>query len=83
MRLVQNTGNDRVIDFPHKRAVEWLMLEPWQMPVLEGPRTTVYELGRNAANLLELEQRLCRREADSIRATTFTFAVCEPYAGEG
>jgi 5-methylcytosine-specific restriction enzyme B len=52
---------DNDLGFPHKRAVEWLMLEPWQMPVLEGPRTTVYELGRNAANLLELEQRLSRR----------------------
>ena len=32
-----------------------------RMPDQEGPRSTVYELGRSAANLLELEQRLSRR----------------------
>jgi len=46
--------------FPHKRPVEWLLLDSWRMPDQEGLRTTVYELGRSAANLLELEQRLSR-----------------------
>jgi 5-methylcytosine-specific restriction protein B len=47
--------------FPHKRPVEWLLREPWRMPDQEGPRTTVFELGRNAANLLELEGQLYSR----------------------
>jgi 5-methylcytosine-specific restriction enzyme B len=44
--------------FPHKRPVEWLLVEEWAMPQEEGLRTTVAELGRNAENLLELERRL-------------------------
>jgi 5-methylcytosine-specific restriction protein B len=48
------------LGFPHKRPVEWLTFDSWRMPDPEGPRTTVYELGRSAANLLELEQRLSR-----------------------
>ncbi len=53
---------DGDLAFPHKRQVEWLLLEPWQMPESEGPRTTVFELGRSAANLLELEQHLYHRD---------------------
>jgi 5-methylcytosine-specific restriction protein B len=52
---------DSSLGFPHKRPVEWLTLDSWRMPDQEGPRTTVYELGKSAANLLELEQRLSRR----------------------
>ena len=52
---------DSGLGFPHKRPVEWLTLDFWRMPDQEGPRTTVYELGRSAANLLEVEQRLSRR----------------------
>jgi 5-methylcytosine-specific restriction enzyme B len=52
---------DEKLAFPHKRPVEWLLVEPWLMPEQEGLRTTVWELGRSAANLLELEQRLFHR----------------------
>jgi 5-methylcytosine-specific restriction enzyme B len=52
--------------FPHKRPVEWLLLDPWKMPEPEGPRTTVYELGRSASNLFELEERLSRRGAPFV-----------------
>ena len=52
---------DGSLGFPHKRPVEWLTVDPWRMPDQEGPRTTVYELGKSATNLLELEQRLSRR----------------------
>lgn len=55
---------DGNLSFPHKRPVEWLLLEPWQMPEPEGPLTTVFELGKSAANLLELEQRLFRLDPD-------------------
>jgi 5-methylcytosine-specific restriction enzyme B len=44
--------------FPHKRPVEWLLLNDWTMPQEEGLQTTVMELGRNAENLLEVERRL-------------------------
>ena len=52
---------DGNLSFPHKRAVEWLTREPWQMPDQEGLQNVVWELGRNASNLLELERRLSRR----------------------
>ena len=48
---------DASADFPHQRPVDWQLLDQWRMPEPEGPRTTVYELGRSAANLLEAEQR--------------------------
>lgn len=48
--------------FPHLRPVEWLLIDPWQLPEQEGLKTTVYELGRSAVNLLELEQRLSLRK---------------------
>jgi 5-methylcytosine-specific restriction protein B len=67
--------------FPHKRPVEWLLLEPWQIPEPEGPLTTVFELGKNAANLLELEQHLFRRDpyAASLQATAhLTSALASP-----
>jgi 5-methylcytosine-specific restriction protein B len=54
---------DGTLAFPHKRPVEWLLLEPWQMIEPEGPRTTVFQLGRSAANLLDIEQHLSRRDA--------------------
>jgi 5-methylcytosine-specific restriction enzyme B len=53
---------DGSLRFPHKRPVEWLLLESWQMPEQEGLRTTVYELGRSAENLLALEERLFHRD---------------------
>jgi 5-methylcytosine-specific restriction enzyme B len=48
---------DSNLSFPHKRPVEWLTLERWQMPGQEGLQNIVWELGRNASNLLELERR--------------------------
>lgn len=58
---------DRELVFPHKRQVEWLLLEPWQMPHAEGLRTTVFELGRYSENLLELETRLFDRDDTLFR----------------
>ena len=49
---------DGSLGFPHLRPVEWLLVEPWHLPEQEGPRTTVFELGRSAANLLEIERRI-------------------------
>jgi 5-methylcytosine-specific restriction protein B len=53
---------DDQLDFPHKRPVEWLSLDEWQMPIAEGPRTTVFELGRSPDNLLSIETHLFRPE---------------------
>lgn len=49
---------DGAMRFPHLRPVDWLSLERWDLPELEGPRTTVFELGRKAANLLAVEVHL-------------------------
>ncbi|WP_157158621.1 AAA family ATPase [Bradyrhizobium sp. WSM1253] len=54
--------------FPHKRPVKWLLLDSWQLPQSEGPRTTVYELGKNSENLLALERRLFDGGASSSSA---------------
>jgi len=52
--------------FPHKRSVDWLLLDEWKLPDPEGPRTTVYELGKSAPNLLEIEEHLFRGPATSV-----------------
>ena len=49
---------DGALKFPHLRPVDWLSLERWELPEVEGPRTTVFELGRRAANLLAVEEHL-------------------------
>ena len=49
---------DEGLTFPHKRPVVWLRLESWSMPEAEGLRTTFFELGKRAANLIEVERRL-------------------------
>ncbi|MBR1335345.1 AAA family ATPase [Bradyrhizobium ottawaense] len=49
---------ERGLRFPHKRPVQWFLLDSWQLPQPEGPRTTVFELGRNGENLLELERKI-------------------------
>lgn len=56
---------DGALAFPHKRPVEWLLLEPWRTPEQEGLRTTTWEM-KIAANLLELERRLFRRDATAM-----------------
>jgi 5-methylcytosine-specific restriction protein B len=82
---------DGDLKFPHKRPVEWLLLEPWQLPAQEGLRTTVYELGKSADNLLELEQRLFRRErtapaavppikGQAAKTTTTPLPPLDPFA---
>src|ERR1039458_1358417 len=48
------------------------------MPVPEGPRTTVYELGRSPANLLELEKRLSRKGTEVVSALRPRPAEAEP-----
>ncbi len=49
------------LGFPHLRPVAWLNVRPWNLPEPEGPRTTVFQLGRSARNLLALETTLASR----------------------
>ena len=42
---------------PHRRAVNWLTGEPWNLPTNEGLRTTVVEISE-PQNLIETERRL-------------------------
>ena len=51
---------DESLEFPHKRPVKWLSLEPWTLPEVEGPRTSVFPFGKKELNRLELERRLSR-----------------------
>jgi 5-methylcytosine-specific restriction protein B len=71
---------DGNLEFPHKRPIEWLLLDQWQMPTQEGLRTTIHEIGKYADNLLELERRVFNRDraphtvsepsANKLRAAT-------------
>ncbi len=45
---------------PHRRPVEWLSLEEWDAPQMEGLRTTLRQL-RHHSTLLEVERRLLDR----------------------
>ena len=44
-------------DFPHRRPVEWLSLDEWEMPEPEGLQTTVHRLKKFPLNLVEAEKR--------------------------
>lgn len=48
--------------FPHLRPVDWLHLDTWKLPDNEGPRTTVFELGKYPNNILKLEQVIFQRK---------------------
>ena len=43
---------------PHRRPVEWLSVDQWEMPVPEGLRTTVHRVRKDTRNWLEAERRL-------------------------
>ena len=44
-------------DAPHRRNVEWLSFDEWQIPEKEGLRTTVHEIRTNI-NLVGIEKKL-------------------------
>jgi 5-methylcytosine-specific restriction enzyme B len=48
--------------FPHRRRVEWLSTETWQLPTTEGLRTTVHELRKYPENLVAIEERVLGAE---------------------
>jgi 5-methylcytosine-specific restriction enzyme B len=49
---------DAAAGFPHMRPVEWLFVGSWRLPTTEGLRTTVFELRKNAANLVAIERQV-------------------------
>lgn len=57
-RVIGPYEYDGNLYFPHIRRVEWLSVDDWSLPYNEGARTTVFPIGNNARNLLELEARL-------------------------
>src|SRR6266700_740361 len=60
-RVIGDYTYDSSSDFPHRRSVEWLSLEPWQQPDqqpdIEGKLTTVSRMKREK-KLLEAEKRI-------------------------
>lgn len=56
----------------HQRAVDWLTLDEWQLPVSnEGLRSTIRELRNHSENLLAIEQRLqAKHEAGDVTRPT-------------
>ncbi|MEQ8789893.1 MAG: AAA family ATPase [Pirellulaceae bacterium] len=44
--------------FRFRHAVDWLSFDEWQFPETEGLLTTVHELNKKPANLLEVERRI-------------------------
>lgn len=54
-------------DFPHRRRVEWLNLEKWQMPVHEGLQSTFREFRKHAVNRVEAERRLLEKNMEAKR----------------
>ena len=56
--------------FPHQRPVKWLTTEPWQLPQMEGLRTSCVEIGKHAENLLMVERHLLDREMIPPRRTS-------------
>ena len=45
-------------EFPHERPVDWLDLDKWRLPTLEGLRTTVHEYCKHFDNLVAVERRV-------------------------
>lgn len=63
---------DARLRFPHTRAVEWLLLDEWSLPEIDGPRTTVFELGKNPNNIIKIEKRLSKHPLVDVPATPAT-----------
>lgn len=52
---VYNSGSD----FPHRRPVEWLLLDEWKMPQEEGLQSIVHEIKQqHVDNVLEVERKV-------------------------
>ena len=45
-------------EIPHRRPVEWISTEEWNLPHAEAKSIAVSTVGRNEENLLEIERRI-------------------------
>ncbi|MEH2489420.1 McrB family protein [Bradyrhizobium sp. AZCC 2230] len=50
--------NTAPADAPHRRPTMWSSTEEWKLPKSEGLRTTVFPIGKNPENIVEIERRL-------------------------
>ncbi|WP_164483702.1 MULTISPECIES: AAA family ATPase [unclassified Polaromonas] len=66
-RIVGPYEYDGSLRFPHKRPVKWMTVGQFKLGELEGPRTTVYELGKHAINLLEIEKQVAGVAGPSVK----------------
>ena len=46
------------IEFCHIRPVQWLLLDEWELPTVEGLQTTLHQISKNVNNLIEIERRI-------------------------
>lgn len=49
--------NTEPVGAPHRRPVDWVSTQEWQMPTPEGLRTTFFGIGRHTDNVIEIERR--------------------------
>ncbi|HEU5118255.1 MAG TPA: AAA family ATPase [Isosphaeraceae bacterium] len=56
-RVVGGYSHESGSDLPHRRPVEWLSLDEWEIPEPEGLQTTVHRLRKATVNLVEAERR--------------------------
>jgi len=49
---------DGTIEFCHMIPVQWLTLQEWKPPVVEGRRTTVHPMRKDIRNIIEIETRI-------------------------
>ena len=61
-RIVGNYEYVPDSDAPHRRPVEWMSLEEWQMPKQEGLRTTVFPIRKHEANRVDVERHILEAE---------------------
>jgi 5-methylcytosine-specific restriction protein B len=62
-------------DFPHRRSVDWLSLDEWEMPEPEGLRTTVHRLKRFPINLVEAERQRLERPVIGRRSNATSISA--------
>jgi 5-methylcytosine-specific restriction endonuclease McrBC GTP-binding regulatory subunit McrB len=63
--------------FPHRKAVEWLVVDEWKPGKMEGLRTTVHEL-KNPELLVEIERKMIGlRAVPSLRKKAYNVSHFE------
>ena len=58
----KGTGNNNPL---HRRLVKWLYTQTWRLPEAEGGQSTVRQINKYPANLVEIERRLFNAARES------------------